>query len=294
MASIDYYNNSDLHGNYQYVTMEELVNNYLMSRDEDAYDFGTPRFKVLHQCRRAFQELYYDVVKEVRAIALELSPSLQITLPPDYVNYVRISWLDSYGQLHPLAVDNRMSIADEYLQDNNYELLFDNDGCVLQGTSQPKPIEPISPDTDIIGDPTSLYYSYTFCGGGGGNFQPNVDASRIFTNGRFRIDKNRGIIQFGSEIEGREIVIEYISDGLYVGCEGLPATDLRIHKFAEDAVYNFIYHELIKQRRNVPYNEKIRSRKEKYNSIRITKRRINTLRKDEILQYFRASSKWIK
>lgn len=278
--SIDYYENREVHGNYQYITLEEIINNFMMSRDDDDYTANVQRFKVLYHARRGLRNLYYDVVREIRSISLELSPTLQITLPPDFVNYVRISWVDEAGQLHPMSIDNRMDISREYLQDNEYEFLYNDEGNVF------------------IGDRTNRercvnqgYRRYTFCNEG---FSPNRDASRIFANGRYNINKQEGIIQFGSEVNGKEIVLEYISDGLFTGAEGRLEKDIRVHKFAEDAMISYIYFELIKQRRNVPANEKARARKEYYNHRRLCKLRINTLRKEEILQSFRKASTWIK
>src|SRR5690606_22292987 len=100
------------------------------------------------------------------------------------------------------------------------------------------------------------------------------------------------VIQFGSEVFGKHIVLEYISDGIYTGCEGRPEVDIRIHKFAETAIMDFIYYELIKNRRNVPANEKARARKEFFNSRRIAKRRINTINYSELIQMFKGQSKW--
>lgn len=288
MASIDYYNDPSQFGNYQYITLKEIINNFIMSRDADDYMATVPRFKILYHAMRGLREFYFDILQEIRAIELELSPNLTVTLPPDFVNYVRISWVDSNGQLHPMAQDKRMSIAQEYLQDDNYNLLFDSNGCVLQGTSQ------VGMDDNDVSDLAGLdnghIQNFTFCN----LFQPNRDMSNHFPNGRYKINKSSGVIEFGSDAMGRTIVLEYISDGLFTGCEGQPEDEIRIHKFAEGAILNFIFYELIKNRRNVPQNEKHRARKEYYNSRKNAKQRINTLRKDELLQVFKGSSRWIK
>jgi len=281
--SIDYYENREVHGDYQYITLEEIVNNYMMSRDDDDYTANVPRFKVLYHARRGFRELYYDVIREIRHISLELSPTLQVTLPPDFVNYVRICWIDDMGQLHPMAIDKRMDISREYLQDHQYEFLYNDEGNILIGDRTNKDYHP-----NVLG---CNYRKYSICNTG---FNPNVDASRLFANGRYNINKTEGIIQFGSEVNGREISLEYISDGLFTGSEGIPEKEIRIHKFAEDTIINYISYELIKNRRNIPANQKMMSRKEYYNSRRLCKLRINTLRKDELLQSFRKSTMWIK
>ncbi len=283
--SADYYDNEELHGNYQHITLEDIVNNYIMSTSDDDFASDVPRHKVLFQARRAFRELYFDAIQEIKAIAIELSPQLTVTLPPDFVNYARISWLGSDGLLHPMASNDKISIAREYLQGDDYELLFDAEGCVLEG--EPQGLELVD-DTDAE---TQLINCYQFCQD---NFKPNKNQSNVYTNGSYVVDKNRGVIRFGSEVFGRIVVLEYISDGLYTGCEGSPEAQLKIHKFAEDSIYNWIYWKLIERRRNVPANAKILARKEWFNSRRICKRRIRTIRADELRQVFKGSSRWIK
>jgi hypothetical protein len=127
-----------------------------------------------------------------------------------------------------------------------------------------------------------------------GGFTPNKDYSNQFSNGKFKIDKSSGVIRFGSEVSGSLIVLEYISDGLWTGCEGLPEQSLRIHKFCESAAMNYIYCQIISRRRNVPDYEKRRAEKSWWNMRRIAKRRMNTLRYNELLQVFKGSNRWIK
>lgn len=280
MSDLDYYSDSSQWGNYQYITIEDIINNYLMSSDPDDYTSNVQRFKIVYQARRALREFYYDVLREIRAISLELSPSLQVTLPSDYVGYVRISWVDEFGELHPMAIDNKVDISKEYLQDHKYNVLFDSNGCILTG------------DTRKADIPDTTGFEYQLCSSS--NFTPNVDGSEIYKNGKYRIDKSSGVIEFSSDVKGKHIVLEYISDGFFTSCDETSDSELRVHKFAEAAVINFIYYELIKKRRNVPYNEKRRAEKEYWNSRRLTKMRINAIRKDELLQVFKGSSKWIK
>jgi len=290
IPSADYYDDQDLHGNYQDVTLEDLVNNYIMSGQDDDFTSTVPRHLVLYQARRAFKELYFDAVQEIKGVALELSNTLTVTLPPDFVNYVRISWLGDDGLLRPMATNNKMSIAKDYLQDNDYGILFDNDGCPLVGTDEGIPLDPIT-GAPIVSTSTvsEQDFNTTII-----QFNPNKNFTNVYANGSYIIDKNQGLIKFGSEVFGSIVVLEYISDGLYTGCEGRAEADLRIHKFAEDAVYNWIYWKLIERRRNVPANAKILARKEWFNSRRICKRRMQTIRPDELRQIFKGSNKWIK
>lgn len=289
MPDINYYEGDPSNfGNYQYITLENIVNNFIMSQVEGSPVSNVPRYKILYQARRAFRELYFDVTKEIRAIELEVNPALTVTLPPDFVNYVRVSWVGEEGQLYPMAENTTMNIAKEYLQDHTYELLFDDNGCVLQGDGnyQAENIndEPISQESE-----QQCFHRYTM-----GNFSPNKNHANQYPNGQFKLDRNAGVIRFGSEVFGSLIVLEYISDGLWTGCEGLPESDLRIHKFCESAVINFIYWQLIAMNMNIPDYEKRRAEKNWWNMRRIAKRRMSTLTYDNLLQVFKGSNKWIK
>jgi hypothetical protein len=286
MTAEEYYQEDAPHGGYQYTKMNDLINDYIMSRSSDDYTADTPRYQILYQAMKGLREFYYDILQEIKGRALELSPTLQVTLPQDYVNYVRISWVDDFGQLHPMAMDNKMSIASDYLQDVNYNLLFDEDGCVLLDHKNGNSFE-----GSTVVDGVASSYEYQFRQN---TFKPNINLSNVYENGKYKIDKERGIIQFGSGVQGRVIVLEYISDGLFSGCEGKPEEEIRVNKFAESALLDYIYYQLTKNSRNIPANEKARARKEYHNSRRIAKARINTLRKEELIQTFKGSTKWIK
>lgn len=289
MASVDYYQGDPSNfGNYQYITLEDIVNNYIMSGQDDDYSSNIPRYKVLYQARRAFREMYFDVTREIKAIELELSPTLQVVLPPDFVSFVRVSWVGEDGKIHPMSQDTTMNIAKEYLQDQNYELLFDENGCVLEGDGNHQ-----ADNLETIGD-SGKSYNDCYRSYGIGHFNPNKNHANQFPNGKFKVDKSSGVIRFGSEVSGSLIVLEYISDGLWTGCEGLPEHSLRIHKFCESAVLNYIYWQIISRRRNVPEYEKRRAEKGWWNMRRIAKRRMNALNYNELLQVFKGSNRWIK
>lgn len=291
MSAIDYYSDSARAGEYQYVTLEQIVVDYMMARVDDDITAMVDRNKVIYHAKRGFRELYYDVLKEIRIVRQDLNPnSLTITLPPDYVNWVRISWVDELGRLRPMA-ENRgaMRLGDDYLQDHEYNFLYDSDGCVLLGSNHNPELD--NPDSvDMISQINDNFYEgYEVCRP---EFIPNVNTSELFPNGFFKIYD--GVIYFSSSVGGKHIVIEYISDGLFTKCEGGDEGDIRIHKFAESAIHDYIYYQLIKNRAKVAQGEKLRARKEYYNSERRASRRMNTIRKEDMLQSFKGDSKWIK
>ena len=268
-TDLEYFKNPEQWGDYQFTSLDDIINDYIAGRDADDYTSTVPRYQILLQGKKGVRELYFDVVRRIKGIELELSPTLNITVPPDYVNYVRVSWVNDSGELVPMAVDSSIPIAQSYLQDHDYEILFDDEGEALSAGS--------TSDSYKYGSK-----KYSMCG-----FHPNLNTKNSFSNGRFSFDSSTGVIQFSSDIEGKSVVLEYISDGLY-------EDDIKVHKFTETALIDFIYYELIKNRRTVPANEKMRARKEYFNSRRIAKRRINTIRKEDLLQAMKGSTKWIK
>lgn len=278
-----YYEDDKVWGQHQYVTIKDLVNSFMFSQGDDSYVANTDRSRVVYFAKRVVQELYYDVLNEVISIEFDLTPTLIIPLPHDYVNYVRISWVDGRGRLHPLAIDNTSNLAQAYLQGDEFEYLYNEEGDILQGDHIQDLGGEVLPqllDPEVDGDifPQASLPNY------------NLDRSKIFENGSYKIDKDRGIIQFSSSVKGRTIVLEYISDGLFQRSD----SEIRIHKFAEQAALNFIYYMLIMNRRNVPFNEKERARREWFNSRRVAKRRITPIRYEEIRQVMKGQTKMIK
>jgi len=282
-----YYGDQDQWGQYQYVSLKDLVNNYMFMQGDDSNTSITSRNRVVFHAKRAIQELYFDVVNEIIAVEIELSPSLTLALPHDYINYVRISWVDECGKLHPLAVDNSYNLSQAYLQDNDYNFLFDSQGDILQGSHiQNRPGCSPSQTQDFSVDGSESYvFPYYYESG-----PYNTDRSKIFKNGSYKIDKTRGVIQFSSDVDGRIIVLEYLSDGLFQRED----SDIMVHKFSEEAVYSYIYWMLIRMRRNIPQNEKQSARRDYFNFRRIAKRRIKPLRYEEVRQVLKGSSKNIK
>lgn len=287
-----YYADPAQWGGHQYTTFDVLVNNFMYSLDNDAYIANTARGRVVYHGKRSIQELYFDVANEIIAIELELSPSLNITLPHDFVNYVRISWVDDCGKLHPLAMDNSYNLAQAYLQDNEYNFLFDNQGDILQGTHIQDRVGCNPPNLlqgnrgDFSVDGIESYVAPYFYQSG----PYNTDRSKLFKNGSYRIDKERGVIQFSSDVDGKIIVLEYLSDGLFQRADN----EIKIHKFAEEATYAYIYWMLIRMRRNVPRGEKESARRDYWNFRRIAKRRIQPLRYEEVRQVLKSQTKNIK
>ena len=107
-------------------------------------------------------------------------------------------------------------------------------------------------------------------------------------NGWFQINEREGKFTFSSDIAGKIIVLEYISDGLAYDM------DSKVPKMAEDALYAYILHAIISTRINQPEYVVQRLKKEKSAKLRNAKIRLSNIKLDEITQVMRGKSKWIK
>ena len=115
-----------------------------------------------------------------------------------------------------------------------------------------------------------------------------LDPQFAQTNGSFYIDERLGKINFSSNISGKTVILDYISDSL--GTEA----EMQVHKFAEEAMYRYINHAILANRVNVPEYIVRRLKKEKIASIRQAKLRLSNIKLEEITQIFRGKSKHIK
>jgi len=115
-----------------------------------------------------------------------------------------------------------------------------------------------------------------------------LQPSHAQTNGSFYIDELKGLIHFSSNISGKTVILDYISDSL-----GTP-NEMQVHKFAEDAMYKYIMHAVLSTRANVPEYVVRRYQKEKFAAIRKAKLRLSNIKIEELTQILRDKSKWIK
>ena len=283
MSSETYYNDPTQSGNYQYVLLKDIINNFmLMNVGDDKIIDDIVRYQVVHYAKRAIQELNYDALKEVKKIEIELSESLRITMPPDYVQVVRLSWLDDDGKLHPLVVNRTNAIAEAYMQDNSGSFLFDVQG-ELQNTESLAEIRS-NVNTQRSIDYDSLEAEHT-----GGRFgMSTADSNK---NGGFIIDKQAGQIKFSSHLsDGTIIILEYISDGLSSGTD----TTLRVNKLAEDYIYSYLQAEIVNRKFGVQEYIVRRAKKEASAKLRNAKIRLMNVNFDDLVQSLKGKDKWIK
>ena len=283
-------------GSAQYVSLAEIVNNFmLMWVGDDKLINNINRYNIIFHAKRGIQELNYDAFRNINVLEEVLTDSLQMVLPSDYVNYVRIS-VEKDGVLFPLWENPYINYAAEYLRDNQNQLLFDQNGEVLQAENSHldrerlagKPIRTYGGSRYNDGWGWEVdgvwYYGYNV----GANFGLHTSEANI--NDTFRIDKKSGVINFSSGVSNKHIVLEYISDGL----ENNDDTKITIQKLAEDFLYSYIKWAILDNRIGIQEYVVRRALKEKSAKLRNAKLRLSNIKAGRLLMVLRGRDKWIK
>ena len=90
----EYYDGND-YGNYQFVSLTDIINQFMLVYvGEDKIIPKAKRLDVAFHAQRALAELSFDTFKSCKAQEITVPATLQMTLPQDYVNYTKISWVD--------------------------------------------------------------------------------------------------------------------------------------------------------------------------------------------------------
>ena len=96
------------------------------------------------------------------------------------------------------------------------------------------------------------------------------------------------MIHFSSNISGKTITLKYISDSLGTDAE------MKVHKFAEEAMYKWIAYAILSTRANTQEYIVQRLKVDRRAKLRNAKIRLSNIKLDEIVQVMRGKSKWIK
>jgi len=289
----------DNYGSYSYITLNDAIDNFMVGYVGDGKLIQTAKKSdILFFAKRGLQEFSYDTLKSIKSAELTIPVSLTLALPQDYVNYVKCSWVDQLGVLHPIYPTNNLTTSPYYtqIQDSKGIPTQDNFGSDIEGTSITQERwhsnnrgNSLNSDLSGISD-FSLNWNQN---GEWINYQNfgqlyGVDPQYANMNGYFNLNEREGKMSFSSHLVNRLIVLEYISDGLAYDA------DTRIPKMAEEALYAHILHAVISTRANQPEYVVQRLRKERSAKLRNAKIRLSNIKTEEITQVMRGKSKWIK
>ena len=129
---------SDNYGNYQFTSLEHIINQFIVAYvGEEKIISKIKRTDVQFHAMRALQELSFDTFKSCKSQEITVPASLTMILPQDYVNYTKISWVDSSGikhRLYPTLCNTSNPTNPEQNSDGGFFITAD--GSITSGTDQ--------------------------------------------------------------------------------------------------------------------------------------------------------------
>ena len=280
---------------YRFLTLEDIINNFMVSYVGD--DKVIPRAKrldVAFHAMRTLQELNYDTLKSVLSQEITVPASLKMQLPQDYVNYVKLTWVDSSGIEHVLYPAIKTSNPNKINQneDGSYMTYADDlsssenssvESTTWQNYQSQTPAENLKDDYNLDDGTFDLNLGKRY----------GIDPQHAQVNGSFFIDDRFGNIHFSSNISGKTVILKYISDGL-ISDSKVADGDINVHKFAEEAMYKQIAYAILSTRINTPPHLIQLYKKEAFAAKRTAKLRLSNIKIEEIAQIARGKSKIIK
>ena len=277
-----YYTGSDF-GGYQFTSLEHIINQFIIAYvGEDKIISKIKRTDVAFHAMRALQELSFDTFKSTKSQEIVVPASLTMVLPQDYVNYIKLTWSDSSGVEHVIYPVAKTSNPLQVQQNAGGDYQFDGTALDVDNTSTTNAnfnTIATSQNTDDYDDDTYLSFKGERYG---------LDPQYAQVNGSFFIDELTGKIHFSSNISGKTVILKYISDSLGTDAE------MKVHKFAEEAMYKHIAHAILSTRANVPLGLVMSYKKEARVAKRNAKLRLSNIKLEEITQILRGKSKHIK
>ena len=277
------------YGNYQFTSIKDIINNFIISYvGEEKIIPKAKRTDVAFHAQRGIQEFSFDILPSVKSAEIEVGPNLNFVLPKDYVNYVKLVWVDSSGIERVIYPAQHTSNPFPILQDNNYEYLFDEqDQEIISAQSSETKKRFQSTTNSEIGNESDNTTNRGFSINHFGR-RYGISPQQAQTNGVFYIDQLQGIIFFDSSFVGRIVTLKYISDGLGTDEE------MVVHKFAEEALYKYMAYAILSTRANTPEYLVSRFKREQSAAKRNAKIRLSNIKIEEITQVMRNKSKIIK
>ena len=163
-----------------YTTIEEVVNDFQLMIDDTSYDKEAQIYQLRLLALQGLRELTFDVEQVVKTSTITVNSSLQFSLPDDYVKMVRIGYKSSFE-------DGFVSLG------YKSNLTLDSSVAAEVGNDNYDENNPYY-HTDV---------GRKFGVGGGNNVL-----------GYYRINRNDNTINFSSDLSGKTVFLEYISDGI--------------------------------------------------------------------------------
>ena len=285
----------DSNGSYSYTRLDDVIDNFLIAYvGAGKLIPSVKRTDVIFHAKRGLQEFSYDTLKSIRSQELTVPLSLTLTMPQDYVNYVRFSWVDQMGVQHTIYPANELTLRPYATptQADDGSIIQDSNDSNTELTSKITEAWDANNPRKLSGaflndyNVADLYWQNYYNDALGQRYGLNPVTSQ--RNGWFIVDDRKGQFGFSSDLKEKLIIMEYISDG------NAYDLDARIPKMAEEALYAHIIYSILSTSVGVQEYIVQRFKKEKSAKLRNAKIRLSNIKLNEIVQVFRNQSKWIK
>lgn len=279
-----YYGTAADYGNYQFVSLKDIINAFMIVYvGEDKIINKVKRTEVQFHAMRGIAEFTYDIFRTYKAQEIEVPNTLQMILPQDYVNYTRITRVGDDGVERPLYPTNDSSNPISIQQDADGVYQFSGDDLLTEASTtwaNFKAQETYDPSRD------DRFEDEEWVDNRGQRY--GLDPERAQGNGHYFIDNNRGLIHFSSLLTGQTVILHYLSDGLGTDAE------MMVHKFCEQAMYDWIAYAIVSQKSGLPHYITERYKKAKRASMRNAKIRLSNIKLEEFVRVLRGMGKPIK
>ena len=275
------------YGSYQFTSIGDIINNFMISYVGLEKNISkVKRTEVAFHAQRGIQEFSFDTLPSIKAQEIEIGPTLNFVLPKDYVNYVKLVWVDSKGIERIIYPTSKSSNPLPILQDSDFEYLFDQQTQEILTAEESETRKRFQSQNNVGNNDKEALGDRLNQGGWGRRY--GLSPEQAQSNGVFYIDQVAGIIYFDSSFVGQIVTLKYISDGL--------ATDeeMVVHKFAEEAIYKHVAYAILASRINTPEYIVARFKKERRAALRQAKLRLSNLKIEEINLVMKNKSKIIK
>lgn len=240
-----------------YTTIDSLVRSSLMSHGLTIHYYTT----FLHFALKGLKEISFDTIGRITTAKLEVNAFRETTLPPDFIDYIRVGWLRNRNIIPLGSYSSFVRTANTDAQGQQIEYNASQGTVVSQATYDPFASYQISPYGEDLGRMYGL---------GGGS-----------RNDIFQIVPERNILLLGDIFSaGDFIYMEYIASGNYSSADAL------FHPYAEEALEAYIAFKYAEQRTSRVADVQ-RAEKNWYNEHRKLRARLNGLTKEDMIRISR-------
>ena len=168
-----------------YIKLDECVTSYMDESEQPNHKY----FKLWHLGFRAMTELGLDFFYRVKSLKLPVNANLTVTLPEDYLQYLKVGVLNQQGEIIPMGFNSNLTTA------------FDLSSTRLAQTQD---------DTIPTNWTEQGVWWYNYWNGQAFGNMYGLPSGTPFV-GSFKIDQANGVIVLDENFIYEYVMLEYIS-----------------------------------------------------------------------------------